>query len=196
MPSFRIPLPPPPQDGVFVLATPSHMLGKLSWEIGQLRHTLAEQSELLGAFQTAGYQAFNCAVTAWHCADWAWAYADDRIKQQLADKYNFTIKSRDRDNREQFFDAVCDRSQDIRTCRFIANSSKHLRLDKKVAVGFQTKIGSAIRDDKYIFGLLVEQDDGRMGMLEFVFDRAFEFWRHLYEELCYIEPRFIDGSSD
>ncbi|MGO9328685.1 MAG: hypothetical protein ACLQJ0_11290, partial [Steroidobacteraceae bacterium] len=123
-----IPEPPPPQDGVFVLSTPAHMLAKLNWEIAQFKRTISRQDQL-GAILFAGYQAFNCAVTAWHCADWTWAYADVHLKRTLAERFSLTLKSSDVTNRKAFLNAVSADSREIEICRHIANSSKHLKLN-------------------------------------------------------------------
>ena len=76
MPPLPMPLDPP--DKVFGLAAPHHMLMKLKWEIFQLRTVAAEPCEP-GAEIEPGYHAFNCAVTAWHMADWVWQSASPRL---------------------------------------------------------------------------------------------------------------------
>lgn len=55
-----------------MLAIPAHMLQKFHWEIAQLEKSLTEKQEHLGYFHAPSYCAFNCAVTAWHIADWVW----------------------------------------------------------------------------------------------------------------------------
>jgi hypothetical protein len=124
----RIPEPPPQHENVFVLSTPRSMIAKLSWELSQLRRTIAAQPERPDAIIPAGYHAFNCAVTAWHCGDWAWASADEAIKEQLANRYSFSLRPSDRDNRQNFLDAALD-CRPLEICRQIADSSKHLKLE-------------------------------------------------------------------
>lgn len=131
-------------------------------------------------------------------ADWAWAFADVHIKNALARRFALTLKGRDRSNREMFFEAVCTESRDIAICRDIANSSKHLKLDKPAERGFQTSVaysdgaggegyaefGFTIRDDQRAEQILVDK----------VFERSLDYWERLYAELGYIEGRYI--SSD
>jgi hypothetical protein len=202
---YRMPFispPAPPRDGVFVLSTPQHMLAKLGWEVGQFKRTVHEQQGQLGAILFAGYQAFNCAVTAWHCADWAWVYADGDLKVIVAERFSLKIKSDDRKNREAFFDAVCSENRDIEICRHIANSSKHLKLDKVADRGFHANVRYVApaeqREGEYdlIFGMMIT-DEKRGGsiMLEHVFDRAFVYWRMVYAELGYIEGTYVDSSG-
>lgn len=88
----------------------------------------------------AGYQAFNCAVTAWHLADCAWAYADEKRKGKIATHFKFRLKGKPRENLNLFYEALCRDSRDLHICRHIANSSKHLKVDKADG-GFQAEIG-------------------------------------------------------
>jgi len=172
------------------------MLAKLNWEIAQFKRTMNGQQDQLGAILFAGYQAFNCAVTAWHCADWAWAYADRHIKSALADRFSLTLSGRDRTNRENFLDAVCKESRDLQICRDIANSSKHLKLDKPIALGFRSEV--AYSDGAggigYSHFALMIEDSERDGLtpLDRIFERAFDYWEQLYCAVTYIEPRFVD----
>ena len=80
----------PPKE-VFALATPQHMLTKLAWEIDKFERALAAEGREDGDFQSACYFAFNCAVTALHCADWAWSSAGEETRAQLARDFKFEI---------------------------------------------------------------------------------------------------------
>jgi hypothetical protein len=182
-------------EGVFVLSTPADMVAKLEWEIENYTSTMFHQMKQPEAFRSAGYQAFNCAVTAWHLADWIWAYADESIKRSLAERYHFKIKNRDRDNRNQFLEAVAAASRDIHICRYIANSSNHLKLDKVEDRGFRGQIGYGRfpSDDKgkavEVFGFLIV-DKGETILIERIFSRAFEYWKQLLVEIGY-ESRHV-----
>jgi hypothetical protein len=129
---------------------------------------------------------------AWHLADWTWAYADDLIKQKLAKRYGFKIKNRDRDNRNQFLEAVAAASRDVHLCRYIANSSKHLKLDKVEKRGFRGKIGygqipaGPNGQAAKVFGLLIV-DEGDTVLIERIFSRAFEYWKQLLVEIGYLD---------
>lgn len=195
-----IPQPPPRPENVFVMSRPADMLAKLSWENAQFQKIMRRQQSQPGSMIFAGYQAFNCAVTAWHCADWAWGYADDEAKRRLAKRYSFSLKSSDRKNREAFFNAVCAASRDLEICRHIANSSKHLKLDRPDDRGFRALAANAVYraspDAELIdiFELLVIDHDQPVRLAD-IFSRALEYWSDLYRspDLIYIEDQFIDA---
>jgi hypothetical protein len=193
--SFFLPEPPPTPKNVFVLATPQNMLEKLHWELRQFRKTISDQREDFAAILDAGYRAFNCAVTAWHCADWAWGYADRHIKSTLADRFSLTLSGRDRTDREHFFDAVCKQSRDLQICRDIANSSKHLKLDKPVERGFWSEVAysdGAGGIGYSHFALMIEDSErGGQMPLDRIFERAFDYWEQLYGTIGYTEARYI-----
>jgi hypothetical protein len=199
MPSVRE--PPPRPENVFVMSQPADMLAKLSWENAQFQKIMSSQHYQPGAMIFAGYQAFNCALTAWHCADWAWGYADEEAKQHLARRYSLPLKKSDRTNREAFFDAVCAESRDLEICRHIANSSKHLKLDRSDDRGFRALAADTVYrsspDKKLIdiFELLVIDRDQPVRLAD-VFSRALAYWGALYgsPDLLYVEDRFIDAS--
>jgi hypothetical protein len=66
---------PPKLQEVFVLSTPQHMLDKLFWEVRAFNGG-ADTEDLFG-YRNSGFAAFNCAVTALHCADWGSGQAQD-----------------------------------------------------------------------------------------------------------------------
>jgi hypothetical protein len=179
-------------EGVFVLSTPADMAAKLEWEIESFTSTMFHQMKQPEAFRSAGYQAFNCAVTAWHLADWTWAYADESIEGELAKRFGFKMKIRDRDNRNQFLEAVAAASRDIHIWRYIANSSKHLKLDKVEDRGFRGKIGYGRipaghnGEVKEVFGFLIV-DKGETILIERIFSRACEYWKQLLLEIGYLD---------
>ena len=123
---------PKSPDHVFGLATPQHMLAKLGWEIRQLRETIRNQENDWQLTMIAAYQAFNCAVTAWHCADWAWCFGDDLVREHLSERYALCLAGRshvsERAKLDEFCNAVALESRDIHVCRKIANGSKHMKL--------------------------------------------------------------------
>ncbi len=171
------------------------MLAKLSWEIAQFERTMSRQQDQLGAILFAGYQAFNCAVTAWHCADWSWEYADDDMKKGIADRFTFELKKRNKPNREAFFDAVCAECREIEICRHIANSSKHLKLDPSRDQGFRALAAYAAspsQPERLVFELLIIDREQPRRALE-VFSQALKYWQRLFGDLGYIEDTFVDG---
>ena len=102
-------LPEPPGQ-VFMLATPAHMLTKLHWEIYSLRKALTEKPEHIGHTHAPAYCAFNCAVTAWHLADWVWkASSVDRRADILASLG--TTAANDRKDFGKFQTAIRNKSR-------------------------------------------------------------------------------------
>ncbi len=192
---------PQTAESVFVMSRPADMLAKLSWENAQFKMIMEGQHSQPGSIIFAGYQAFNCAVTAWHCADWAWGYADEEAKRRLAQRYSFSLKISDRKNREAFFDGVCAESRDLEICRHIANSSKHLKLDRPDDRGFRALAANAVyrappgTELIDIFELLVIDRDQPVRLGD-VFSRALAYWGALYgsPDLLYVEDRFIDAT--
>ena len=66
------------------------------------------------ALQPKQWRAFNCAVTAWHIADWLWR----------------DLRADGRDvGKKQFQNAAQERCRELKLCRHIANASKHRGLD-------------------------------------------------------------------
>ena len=183
----------PQPNNEFVIAEPSHMLAKFEWELDTFVKTMMGQRKKPDAMTFAGYQAFNCAVTAWHLADWAWAYANEDTKRAIAAKFGCQLKKKDRENLNSFFEAVCRESRDLHICRHIANSSKHLKLDKPDG-GFRAEIcygeipsGPNGTMEK-VFGLLVV-DSGNVILVERIFARAQEYWKALFAKLGYTEQK-------
>jgi hypothetical protein len=188
----KIPNTPQP-DNVFVISEPSHMLAKFDWELDAFTETMFFQRKKPDAMTFAGYQAFNCAVTAWHLADWAWAYADEEKKKAIAARFGFKSKGKDRENLNLFYEALCRDSRDLHICRHIANSSKHLKLDKPDG-GFQAEIGHGEipsgpnGEMERVFGLLVI-DSGKTILLDRIFARAQKYWHDLFAEFGYVKPK-------
>jgi hypothetical protein len=186
---------PKPLKEVFLLATPHHMLSKLAWEIRQFERALADHQQL-GSFGTASYCAFNCAVTALHCADWAWSSAGKETQADLAREFKFKLEANERSNLVAFCDAIERQSRDFVACRRIANGSKHMRLERKdhpvsASVEYSPR-GEKMEPPVYTVDFLIR--DGQESSLALdVFRRMFEFWRDLFERVGFIEPRYIEG---
>jgi hypothetical protein len=186
----NIPNTPQP-DNVFVISEPSHMLAKFDWELETFSETMFSQRKNPDSITFAGYQAFNCAVTAWHLADWAWAYADEKKKGEIATRFKFRLKGKPRENLNLFYEALCRDSRDLHICRHIANSSKHLKIDKPDG-GFQAEIGHGEIPSgpngelERVFGLLII-DSGKTILLDRIFGRAQKYWHDLFAELGYLK---------
>jgi hypothetical protein len=113
---------------VFALATPGDVLSKLWWEIDQLRKSLSTQSDD-GAHAPA-YHAFNCAITAWHMADWIWqiAAAQDRI--YLLSEFALSPTGENQRDFSLFTRALMARYRVLHICRQLATGSKHKLVER------------------------------------------------------------------
>src|SRR5262245_51126612 len=173
---------PAPLKDVFALATPQHILTKLHWEIEQFERALGAR-ERLDWFRTASYCAFNCAVTAFHCADWAWSSASEETRAQLAHEFKFKLTTKERSNRNEFCSAIGRGNRDFLACQLIANGSKHMRLEKKdhpmrAAIEYSPR-GEHMEPPVYTVDFLIR--DGEVSSLAIdVFRRMFEFWCDLF----------------
>jgi hypothetical protein len=181
----------PPKE-VFSLATPQHILLKLAWEIKQFERASSGKWN-----PDAAYAAFNCAVTAFHCADWAWASAGGDTRLRLAESFDFTLKEiDDPKGLEAFCNAIEKESRDFRACRWIANGSKHMRLrktDNPIRVGVEYSARGEIASEPFYAVDFVISDGDQKDLAIDVFRRVFEFWRDLFEGVGFIEPRFVHG---
>jgi hypothetical protein len=73
----------------------------------------------------------NCAVTAAHCADWAWSAAGPETKTFLGKEFDFRVTSEDRHDVVAFCDALEEINRDFYICRKLANGAKHMRRSKQ-----------------------------------------------------------------
>jgi hypothetical protein len=106
---------PEPPAHVLMLATPAHMLTKLHWELYSLRKALSEKPEHIGHTHAPAYCAFNCAVTAWHVADWTWRASSP---EQRAFIFScLAIESSRKDDFGTFQSAVRKKSRALHICR-------------------------------------------------------------------------------
>jgi hypothetical protein len=187
---FTIPNLPASPAQVFHLATPHHMLLKLAWEIGEFEKLLKEAPNGIWGAAHISYSAFNTAVTAWHCADWAWRAADVELKTVLAERFSFNLKNSDRKNLENFCDKVASNSRELHICRQIANGSKHMgaaRADPDIAA---TVVWQFVEPGRPVTHLEVV-DGGASQHVETIFRGAFDYWERLFGDLGYIEGRYV-----
>ena len=117
---------PEPPDQVFMLATPAHMLTKLHWEIYSLRKALSEKPEHIGHTHAPAYCAFNCAVTAWHLADWVWKASSEVQRRDILALLRTTVTGNGRKDFVKFQTAIRNRSRALHICRQLATGSKHM----------------------------------------------------------------------
>ncbi|MFZ0150950.1 MAG: hypothetical protein WBG18_16190 [Xanthobacteraceae bacterium] len=196
LPALDLPEPP---DHVFGMATPHHMLSKLAWEIGGLRQTVENQDKDYRSIMIAAYQAYNCAITAWHCADWAWSFGDEWVRAKLSERYDVRPVGKDRTRLDAFCNAVASRNRDIHICRSIANGSKHMKLtnpDPTVAAAFVWSERKNVEGDAHYGFELFIRDSGEDRQAVEVFRGAFDYWDGLFMDLGYVEPRYIGPDDD
>jgi hypothetical protein len=197
-------LPEPPHQ-VFMLATPAHMLTKLHWEIYSLRKALSEKPEHIGHTHAPAYCAFNCAVTAWHLADWVWnASSEDRRADILA--LLGSTAGNDRNAFGKFQTAIRSKSRALQICRQLATGSKHMsvtdhpdpnvraemRWVSKAARAGEMRAGDPLAVHKYH---LVVSDKGVERAAVDVFADAFRDWERFLGEWGFIEGRPVPARS-
>jgi hypothetical protein len=182
---------------VFHLATPQHMLTKFWWELQRLKEELQRAPESFRAIEAISYCAFNTAVTALHCADWAWRSLDEDEQRGVAERFGFRLKPDGRANLTAFLDAVCKAHKPISICRHIANGSKHMGVDKPtLAFNVRTvwEFIAAPGEPRSVAYLVVEDDSGEH-RVEQIFASAFEYWERLFGELFLIERNLVESSG-
>jgi hypothetical protein len=190
---INVPDPPKSLAHVFHLATPQHMLTKFHWELRRLNEELKRAPESIRGIEYISYCAFNTAVTALHCADWAWRSLSDEDQQSVADRFGFRLKPNKRENLTAFVDAVCLAYKPLSVCRHIANGSKHMGVDKPtLAFDVRTvwQFVAAPGKPRTEVYLVVNDDDGEHRVEE-VFRSAFKIWERLFGELYLIEGKYV-----
>jgi hypothetical protein len=188
---------PEPPDQVFMLVTPAHMLTKLHWEIYSLRKALSEKPEHIGHTHAPAYCAFNCAVTAWHLADWVWkGSSEDRRANILA--LLGTTAGNDRRDFGKFQTAIRSRSRALHVCRQLATGSKHMTVtdypdpNVRAEMRWETEAarvgGMRAGDPLAVFRYrLVVLDKGVERAAVDVFADAFRDWERFLGEWFFIE---------
>jgi hypothetical protein len=191
---------PEPPDQVFMLATPAHVLTKLHWEIYSLRKALSEKPEHIGHTHAPAYCAFNCAVTAWHLADWVWNASPKDRRTDILALLGTTVTGDDRQDFVKFQTAIRNHSRALHICRQLATGSKHMavtahpapnvratmRWETEAARVDETRVGDPFAVDRY---RLVVSDKGVERAAVDVFGDAFKDWERFLGRWG-----FIDGS--
>lgn len=98
-----------PPKNVFALENPSDMLHKLVWEIRELRSSLHPDVDEFPWSLAPAYRAYNCALTAWHLADWTWQSCTEDQRNQIIDKFGFALSSNNRKNLTRFLRCGCSK---------------------------------------------------------------------------------------
>jgi hypothetical protein len=184
---------PPKLQEVFDLSTPQHMLNKLFWEVGLFKGGLDDPG-LLG-YRNSGFAAFNCAVTAAHCADWAWSSAGTETKTFFGKEFAFQVTGKDRSDVVAFSDALEKFNRDFYICRRLANGAKHMRRGRQphpihALVEFSPRSYEA--EGRYLVDFVIK-DGENCYLAADVFDRMCDFWEQLYRRVGFIEDKFVEG---
>jgi len=118
---------PSAPDKVFVLASPTHVLHKLHWEISQLKKALVSEPEKLAYTHAPAYFAFNCAVTAGHLADWVWEASGSDQQAEILQRLRCGAAQA---SKSSFQKARMERCRATHICRQIATGSKHMTVTR------------------------------------------------------------------
>jgi hypothetical protein len=198
-------LPEPPTQ-VFMLATPAHMLTKLHWEIYSLRKALSETPEHLGYVHAPSYCAYNCAVTAWHLADWTWKASTPEQRAYILSCLGLESNGQNQKDFVKFQSALRDRSRALHICRQLATGSKHMTVtaypDPNVRAEMRWKSEHAqvetmrADDPLEIFRCqLVISDNGVERTALEVFEEAYKDWQRFLGAWGFVEGTPVFGRS-
>jgi hypothetical protein len=124
---------PKPSDiqTVFAMNDPQHMWVKLAWELQQLTESMSVWVEN-DPYPEPLFWAFNTAVTAWHISDWLWQ-SNAKNRAILTKRFGFSSKETKNGRRnglKKFQRCVAEQNRALHVCRYVANGSKHMRLEK------------------------------------------------------------------
>jgi len=181
---IKIPIPDPPLDHVFSLTRTRHLFGKFAWEIREFEDSIKNPDDSPFAFQHPAYHAFNCAITAWHIADWVWKEAGDEWKALIAGQLGC------KNDFNSFKSAVCEKHRSIKICQQIANGSKHMTLSRPEE-RIRAKVISKFSEGGNFSAELVVTDGEEMRPVLSIFKEAFDRWHDELSTWGFVEARAI-----
>lgn len=197
-----IPESPEKVRNVFAISTPHHLFLKLAWEVVELGKALNPEANKFPR-QIAAYHAYNCAITAWHLADWTWQAASADQKNDICKRLEFSQVADDGKTLTRFYDVLTARCPAMRACREIANGSKHMKLRKsdkaiEASADWERVIDptgfAAIKKGDLILGLTISIDNQTVDAHGLFID-AFGFWENLLAETGFIESmKYVTGT--
>lgn len=159
----------------FAVSTPADLIEKLAWEIRQLEsHDEAD-------CQGATYKALNCAVTAWHMADWVFESCDRPRLDYLS-----TLAGR-RISKKVDLQNWCRASEAaVGMCQQIATATKHAFVkdypDAMLHALPQLEVRHGVDGGDVWLRLVISRGRDTYAPVE-IFWRAEAFWRRLLEQL-------------
>jgi hypothetical protein len=179
------------------------MLMKLRWEIDQLRKSLSAQTDQDAHLHAPAYHAFNCAVTAWHLADWVWQSIDAEGHAFILSK--LAVAPTGKKDFGLFTRELMRRHRALHICRQLATGSKHkiVEMHPDPAVRAERawdsepmRVGSGVgsRLVSYSIRLSIRDGEESRPALE-VFDDAAQTWDRLLREWGFMEPRFVGAKE-
>jgi hypothetical protein len=189
-------------DQVFMLATPDHMLMKLHWEIYSLRKALSEKPENIGHTHAPAYCAFNCAVTAWHLADWVWKASSEVRRADIIALLGTTTAGNDRRDFVKFQTAIRSQSRALHICRQLATGSKHMTVtdypdpNRRAKMRWESepaRVGEMRAGDPFAvhrYRLMVSDKGVERHAID-VFGEAFKDWERFLGRWGFIEGRCL-----
>ena len=187
-------------DKVFSLSTPEQMLRKLHWEITNFGRAIDVEGTTVESLNAPAYWAFNCAVTAWHIADWVWLTVPEPQRDQLFPGCHTGRK----DTLTAFQVSLQAASPPVLICRHVATASKHMEMTRHVdpsitvdtvwtkqAARFgATRFGDPFAT--YTSVLTVSHEGTDRPAIE-IFKEAFGFWQSFLEGHGLAEPSSPPG---
>jgi hypothetical protein len=189
-----VPDPPTGVDHVFHLATPQHMLTKLWWELQRLRKEVHDAPGSIRGVEYIAYCAFNTAVTALHCGDWAWRSLAADEQANVATRFGFSLTGKPRKDLELFMGAICSAERSLEICRQIANASKHMGTDKPNETFNVETVWRFIAAGDHLAHmecyLCIQEESGKYRVEE-VFADAFRYWERTFGEMYLIEGKYV-----
>lgn len=172
----------------FELQLPIQFLKKLEWDVSQLSD-LEKHLDIRSV-----YQSINCAITAWHMTDWVFQFmtegqganftparsahlqkriaqspAPDRTWQQLKDELEKAQLSK-------FRSRIMEASDELRICRYVADTSKHRRLTHNPDYELQATTVSWSPEDGATWQFPLIFDGPKQYRLPELMHRAHRFW--------------------
>lgn len=155
-------------EKTFWMKTPRSFLGKLDWDIEQLRPL----DKVLDAFPYT-YQTINCAVTAWSMVDWVFDTLS--ATQRMALGLNEKVSS--------FKKHVQAESTALAVCREIADASKHKRVDHSPSPTIGTPVVDVWEgaDGEYAFSFPIVDGELALDSLAVMIE-ARAYWVEFFEK--------------
>lgn len=161
----------------FYLKTPFDLLLKLKWGINRFNEAI-QKDDPNDQFFPAVYYAYDCGIAAWSMVDWAWKYHEAELKANPS----FSGKN----GKRNFEEWVRQSSAYLRICYQLANSGKHLGIDKYADAGLVTEVGwtqqpftagspvgEPLSRHRYYFNV---DDNGTALQVGEVLEGAYQFW--------------------